>query len=178
MDREEIRSLKKEERSKINSVKRGNFNQAIQNKLLELLQPYQKVGIYLNLPNEVDTLSILPKLLEEKDVVASSKCFENNLQFYQIHKVSELSEGCFSILEPLEKTLVSKEELEVILVPLIAFDQNRNRLGFGKGYYDRYLTGFAGKTIGLAYECQKVDNIPIEPWDIPLDSIITEKEIY
>ncbi len=75
--------------------------------------------------------------------------------------------------------------LELILMPLVAFDINGNRLGMGKGYYDRTLKFLRHRRhwrkprlVGIAYEFQKFEQLPHQPWDIPLDTIVTEKAIY
>lgn len=92
----------------------------------------------------------------------------------------------FGILEPDPKrnTLLPAKQLDVVFMPLVAFDESGGRLGMGGGFYDRTFEFLqqAGlnkpKLIGLAHEFQKVAHLPIEPWDVPLDGIITEKQIY
>lgn len=75
--------------------------------------------------------------------------------------------------------------LELILMPLVAFDTSGNRLGMGKGYYDRTLNFLRHRhhwhkprLVGIAYEFQKFEHLPLQPWDIPLDAIVTEKAVY
>ena len=75
--------------------------------------------------------------------------------------------------------------LDLILMPLVAFDANGNRLGMGKGYYDRTLKFLRHRCswrkprlVGIAYEFQRIDTLPFQPWDIPLDAIVTEKTVY
>ena len=85
----------------------------------------------------------------------------------------------FGILEPTGPT-VDATRLDVVLVPLVAVDHRGNRLGFGAGYYDRTFSALAGGTrparpllIGLAYDEQVVDTLPAQPWDVPLDALLT-----
>ena len=80
--------------------------------------------------------------------------------------------------EPHSSLPVDKTDLDIILVPCVAFDEKKYRLGHGGGYYDRYLKDFHGLKIGIAYELQKVKEVPTEEHDVPLDLIITEKKIY
>ena len=88
-----------------------------------------------------------------------------------------LIEGKYSIFEPSEKSQILTPD--IIIVPLLAFDENKNRLGYGGGYYDRTLALYPNaKKIGLAYEAQKFEYIPSEKYDIKLDTIITEEKIY
>jgi 5-formyltetrahydrofolate cyclo-ligase len=85
----------------------------------------------------------------------------------------------FGILEPQDVARVSVDALDVLLVPLVGVDRSGNRLGMGGGYYDRTL-GSASKCpylMGIAHHCQLVDQLPIQPWDIPLDMLITEKTV-
>ena len=71
------------------------------------------------------------------------------------------------------------KQLDVVIVPLLAFDRQGNRIGMGGGYYDRFLKKYpAALKIGLAFELQKIENIPVEPHDVPLDAIITEDGTY
>lgn len=78
-----------------------------------------------------------------------------------------------------EPTIVAPQDLDLMLVPLVGFDYQGNRLGMGGGFYDRYLSRCPTSItkVGLAYACQEVDNLPTEPWDIPLDFIITENSL-
>ena len=90
--------------------------------------------------------------------------------------------GAFGIQEPDPETgeILAPEEIDLIICPCVAFDLRCYRLGMGGGYYDRFLSklGHAVKTWGVAFEVQKADRIPIEPWDIPLRQVITESRIY
>jgi 5-formyltetrahydrofolate cyclo-ligase len=91
----------------------------------------------------------------------------------------------FGILEPkLDQTLVKPvKELDLICTPLVAFDSHGHRLGMGGGYYDRTLahwfkTGEGAQPMGLAHDCQHVEQLPTEAWDIPLPKIITPSQIW
>ena len=90
--------------------------------------------------------------------------------------------GAFEIPEPDPETgeILSPKEIDLIICPCVAFDLKCYRLGMGGGYYDRFLSelGNEVKTWGVAFEVQKVEQIPIEPWDIPLRQVITESRIY
>ena len=90
--------------------------------------------------------------------------------------------GAFGIPEPDPETgeILAPEEIDIIICPCVAFDLQCYRLGMGGGYYDRFLSelGNEVKTWGVAFEVQKVEQIPIEPWDIPLRQVITEDRIY
>ncbi len=91
---------------------------------------------------------------------------------------SQFRAGYKGIREPRETSpLVRKEDILVCLVPLLAFDEAGGRLGHGKGYYDRFLSGFSGLKVGLGFECQRAAALPLEPHDHKLDLMVTEARI-
>lgn len=131
----------------------------------------KKIGIYLSYRNEVDTWQIVDKYLNKKEIyvpVVDGK--EMNFVLFD----NKLEKNKYQIYEPINKQVVDKEELDLIIVPLVGFDKDNYRLGYGGGYYDRYLTSYTGYTIGLAYSFQFIDNYQKENFDIPLDQIITD----
>ena len=87
-------------------------------------------------------------------------------------------EGAYHIQEPAGGRKIDPQDLDIILVPLVAFDEQKHRLGHGKGYYDRFLKQTKALKIGIAYECQKSKNITVTDDDVSLDLIITEEKIY
>ncbi|AJC50376.1 5,10-methenyltetrahydrofolate synthetase [Coxiella endosymbiont of Amblyomma americanum] len=110
---------------------------------------------------------------------------ERRLKFYSYLKNS-LIKNRFNIEEPdiSQEKCISLSNLDLIFLPLLAFDMKGNRLGRGGGYYDQTLESLKNRNlkkpvlVGIAYEFQKIDTIPIEKWDIPLDLVITEQKIY
>ena len=111
----------------------------------------------------------------------------NGLWFAPYDKGDSLSGNCFGIPEPSlnHNSIIMPWALDMVFVPLVAFDENGNRLGMGGGYYDRTFAfkrqriHWKGpKLIGLAHDFQRVDRLSNQPWDIPLDAVITEQRIY
>jgi 5-formyltetrahydrofolate cyclo-ligase len=107
---------------------------------------------------------------------------EGLLQFGTYQANTPLIKNKYEIDEPQTTQFLPAPQLDAVLLPLVAFDNQGNRLGMGKGYYDKT---FAFKTkgtppilIGVAHDCQKADNIPTDSWDISLDFILTESGIY
>ena len=93
--------------------------------------------------------------------------------------LENFEKGHFGILEPGEKCpVVSRDDIRACFVPLVAFDLRGGRLGNGKGYYDRYLEGYMGKKIGVAFEWQKSELIPMAANDVRLDCVVTESSYY
>ena len=107
----------------------------------------------------------------------------NHMAFYMYQHNDSLKRNKFNIAEPVieQRQPVAKTRLDMMVVPLVAFDSRGNRLGMGKGYYDRYLQDGQHSsvvTLGLAYDLQHVDHLPAEPWDVRLDYIVTESRMY
>ncbi len=90
----------------------------------------------------------------------------------------DFEKGAYGIEEPQGGIYVSPESFDVILVPLVAFDERKNRLGHGKGYYDRYLKKTFGLKVGIAFEAQKRDSVTTDENDVKLDLIVTEEKVY
>lgn len=133
---------------------------------------------YVSYNSEADTIEIIRRLLDEKRLVCVPRVCGDTMDFYRIHSTDDLTEGYKGILEPAEECeLYIPENGDVILVPGSAFDRNLYRIGYGKGYYDRYLSKYDRLySIGLAYGFQVYDKIPVDEWDYSLDIIITDKE--
>jgi 5-formyltetrahydrofolate cyclo-ligase len=128
---------------------------------------------------EIDDLDILD-LLEKKNFKVSLPIIkkDNQMNFYSWSRSDPLRVNKFGIPEPVSSKIFYPD---ILLVPLVAYDDNLNRLGYGGGYYDRYIEKLE-KTkkvikIGLAFSFQKISSIPIDQYDKRLDFIITEKEI-
>lgn len=138
------------------------------------------VMVYLNAFNEPDTLNIINYLISEniKIVVPISNTENNTLSLSYITDMDNLKKGAYGIYEPIIVNQAFVDEIDIALIPGIAFSKNGDRLGFGKGYYDKFLLDFKGIKIGLCYDFQICDEIPVSSHDIKMDAIITEKRIY
>jgi len=91
--------------------------------------------------------------------------------------MDDMKKGAYGILEPKTVRKADENNIDVILVPGLAFDRNGGRMGFGKGYYDRLLESSKAVKIGLCYDFQILEKIPTESHDVPMNFVITEKEI-
>lgn len=132
--------------------------------------------LYHSLPDELSTHAFLKKWAEKKNFYLP-RVNGVNLEILP-YDCSRLELGSFHIEEPVGNDLVDPEILELIVTPGVAFDANGNRLGRGKGYYDRLLSATKATKIGVAYHFQMVDSLPAEPHDIPVDIVITDKAMY
>jgi len=136
------------------------------------------VYCYVDYRREVGTRSIIKQAWKLGKKVAVPKVNDSEMEFYYIQCLDDLQEGYKGIPEPKPIDLAMDDKVLVIM-PGAAFDTKCNRIGYGKGYYDKYLRAHLNyKTIAIAFELQMVDEIPIEPYDICPNMIITEEKNY
>lgn len=129
--------------------------------------------------NEVDTHEMIRLLLKHKKhvVVPIADKATKLLRHSELFSLSELVGGPYGILEPRMYRPVPVENIQVIIVPALAVDKKGNRLGFGAGFYDRFLQGLQLPVVTLAYDFQVVPEVPKESTDVPVSFIVTENEI-
>lgn len=141
---------------------------------------FQKAGsilFFAPLPDEPDLWPLLNEMLTGKKMVALP-CFDENEGIYQARHITdihvEILSGKFGIREPAPTCVaIPLADLDMVLVPGVAFDLNGHRLGRGKGYYDRLLQDFAGAKIGIAFDEQIVEGVPLENNDVKMDWVLT-----
>lgn len=146
------------------------------------LKEYTECNIlfaFVSMPIEINTYPILEKALADGKTLALPKCRENQpvMDFYEINSLDQLKEGKYSIMEPNTEVCnnISDYSNGLCLVPGLSFDLYGYRLGFGKGYYDRFLDQFGGTTVGLCYSRCIEQKLPHGIFDKAVDIIITEK---
>jgi len=141
----------------------------------------KNIAFYVSVNHEVDTHNIIKELLTKKTIIVPYLVKNNPiLQLSEIYNFNDLEPKSFGILEPKEYFIkqFDPKKIDMIIIPAIVFDLTGHRIGYGYGYYDRFLRTLDNvKKIGLAYKLQIVDKIPEEQHDIPVDVIITEDKI-
>lgn len=130
------------------------------------------VALYASLPDEVISDELIALLAAEKRVVLPRVAGED-MDFYP-YEPSQMEVGAFGITEPQGEGAIDPTEIDVIIVPGVAFTTNGKRCGRGKGYYDKYLSreGFRATKMGICYAEQLAEDIPNEPHDIVMDCVI------
>ena len=132
------------------------------------------IAIYSSLPDEVNTTMIINMCILLGKKICFPKIKDNNMEFYYINDTDELVPGTLNILEPSTNELVDIKDIDLMIVPGVCFDKNNNRLGYGKGYYDKYLSRkHYFKKVALAFSETIVDELPVTDNDIVMDEIIT-----
>lgn len=143
-----------------------------------------RLAAYIAANNELDPRPIIKNAWDAgKRVYLPVICEDNSLKFAPYHTRSLLQKNRYRIPEPVcpPEELLAAADLDLITVPLVVFDTNCRRIGMGAGYYDRTLAGLNSRKpvkIGLAYDFQRVDAIQAQPWDIPMDLIVTDRRLY
>lgn len=138
---------------------------------------------YLDARNEVKTEGIIRQAWAEGKHVAVPVCVPqtHTLLVSEIMSFEELRDGFYGIKEPMEEYMrpVSPGQLDLIIVPAVAYDKKGYRIGYGGGYYDRFLSSLDKDiaTIGIAFDVQIIDKVPVQPFDISVDMVITESGI-
>ena len=160
-----------------------DFQSNILNNIKPLIEEIENeyIGTYISFRDELDTKKLNQYLLErELNLALPAIDFQTKeINFFMYHKNTELIENKFSILEPKNKDKVIFPK--IILIPLLGYSKSGFRLGYGGGYYDKYLSknGIGDvKKIGIAFSFQEVEEIPVEDHDERLDWILTEKHLY
>ena len=171
-------------RDSLTTAELALWGHLIQERVLHF-SPYlvsRSVALYSPVGNEVATEEIRDHALKVRKKLFYPKLGRGeNLALVQVESASELKPGRYGILEPTGEKIITKEGQErlVVFVPGLAFDLQGNRLGRGKGWYDRVLEllGKGSRLIALAYEFQIVEQVPTERWDRKVHHIITERRI-
>ena len=143
----------------------------------ELFRQASCIALYNAIPEEVQTAAFLEKWFVKKRLLLPL-VVGDDLRLLPYKGIDSLKPGAFGILEPVDQeTTIPEADIDLIIVPGVAFDRQLNRMGRGKGYYDRLLSTLQAPKIGICFDFQLQEMIPVEPFDKKMDMIITEKEI-
>jgi len=190
--RAEIRRQIRLKRQQQSATDQQHASQAIVDNLAnsQLFRNSQRIAGFLSNDGEPDLTALMQLAWQQRKrwhlpIIGLPNI--NHLWFAPYKKNDPLVSNRFGIGEPdtpLHETTRSYG-LDLVLMPLVAFDGEGNRLGMGKGYYDRTLKFLRlrrhwhkPRLVGIAYELQKFEQLPFQPWDIPLDAVVTEKSVY
>lgn len=155
-----------------------------------MAQPeYEAAGtvmFYVDVRAEVRTRFVLESVLESNKRIVIPFCVDGELELFLLEDMSELELGMYQILEPRDELRavadkrVAVEELDLIMVPGVAFDPRGARAGHGKGYYDKLLQHARPDTplVAIAFDCQIFDEVPVQSHDVYMDKVITQSRVF
>ncbi|HAE70416.1 MAG TPA: 5-formyltetrahydrofolate cyclo-ligase [Gammaproteobacteria bacterium] len=173
------------QRRLISSSDREKFAKQLLSQIQKLanFQHGQKIALYLPNDGEIDTKYIQNFLKNRGFSIYLPILVGKSLKFAKVGK--NFRKNRFGINEPISTQILNANQLNTLFMPLVGFDQFKNRIGMGGGFYDRTLSfkkrqqGYKNpKLYGLAFDCQEVAKLNTKPWDVPLDAVVTPTTIY
>lgn len=138
----------------------------------DIFMSSNNVMLFASLPDEIPTHSVIERWAQEKNVFLPRVKGEE-LEIIK-YEPNSLQQGSYDIMEPMGVQTFDPSALDLVIVPGVAFDHHGNRLGHGKGFYDRFLGHTRATTIAVCFDCQLVDFIPTEPHDLPAQHVVTK----
>ena len=179
------RETAKRNRANMTAAQRAAASRIISDRFLNsrYFLSSQSVGCYLASPFEVDTAAIIERAWRAKKRIFVPVVHSNGLMsFCNLRRDTNLVRNRFGLWEPENTAPMPAKLLDVVVTPTVAIDRQGNRIGMGGGYYDRAFEFLRNRTnwyrpklVGLAFECQKIEKITPNPWDIPLSCVLTER---
>ncbi len=181
MNKIELRGIYSHKRKCISAEQKSNYDRRLLDNIIssEILNRFEKVLCYVSVKNEPDTRKLIEFLLSSGKSVYIPYCKEKNMLFYRINGIDELVDGAFGIptVDISDKIPLKNFDDCVCIVPAISFDAEGNRLGYGGGFYDRFLNGKDFLKVGITYEVCLAPELPHEDFDVAVDAVITEQKI-
>jgi len=183
-NKKDIRKFILEQREKIDDNIRSEWDKNIFDLFInsELYKKAKVIFVFVSFKSEVNTHQIIETALKDSKTIYVPKIQlkEKGMEIFEINSLEQLKLGYFNILEPQEGCLSAPmDSIDLILMPGVAFDRRGGRVGYGKGFYDRFLRNMIKTVnkIALAYDLQILDKVPMDEFDVRIDGIITNKEI-
>ena len=179
-----LRQLLRQKRLDTNPSDRVKFGKQLLPQLQKIanFKNDQKIGLYLSNNGEIDPIYI-QNFLKKQEISTYLPIIDGkSLKFAKIGE--NFRKNRFGIKEPISTDIINADQLDILFMPLVGFDKDKNRIGMGGGFYDRTLAfkkqqkmAKNPKLIGLAFDCQQVEQLEVQEWDVPLDVIITPSQI-
>lgn len=184
MDKSELRKSMMNKRDSMPASIRLGHSKIIMDKLrhLSIYKDARLIFVYVSFRSEVETHSFINQALLDGKRIAVPLTITNGklLLPCEITSLEELTVGTWGILEPDKDNIreIDYKEIDLALVPGLAFDPFGNRLGYGAGYYDRFLPNLRNSSVlvGMGFDFQLIDQVQAGPFDVPMDSILTNEE--
>lgn len=175
MDKKELRRAIREQKRAMTEEEIGFRSQRLGEMFLATAAYQNAKTIYGYLPynQEVRTVPILQRALDDGKQVAVPKIYGDTMRFLYLTDLSQVEKNAMGIPEPIADEPVAEDETALVLMPGVAFTKTGDRMGYGGGFYDRFLSAEPNHpTIALCYDFQIVESLPTEEFDIPVDLVI------
>ena len=180
-DKRELRKIMRSKRNQLLTEQKEKYDKVIFDKVISnpMYLNAKVLFVYVSYENEVNTHEIINHSLLSGKIVCVPKVISNDMGMaaIEIKNFNELTPGAYGILEPSSHKgiVIAPEKIDMTILPGLAFDKLGGRLGYGGGFYDRYLSATRNDSnkIALGYNFQLVDKVPTEDFDIPIDDVIT-----
>lgn len=184
MTKKITRNAMREQLTSLDEVTYNNYSKQIEDQFLRQVEASDAstIGITISSFPEVDTWGIIKQLWSMGKNVVVPKCspVDRSMIFYRIQSFDQLERVYMHLLEPnpfLTKA-ISPQEIDILVVPGIVYSEKGFRIGYGGGYYDRFLMNYKGDTLSLAFDIQVVKYVENDVFDLPVDKIITPNETF
>lgn len=186
LSKEELRKIVAERKQAIADTQEMSCKVTDNFMLLSQLETCNTIMTYVDFGKEVRTVPLISGLLRQGKQIVVPYCEDGEIQLFLLKNLSQLAPGYFGILEPkielrrLSEYRIRPEELQMIIVPGVAFDSKGGRVGRGKGFYDRFLAKTLESTlkIGFAFDFQIFEQVPMSEYDHFLNIVVSENNIY
>lgn len=171
-------------RKEVSSIKKKYTLEELHERSLEVLSIVEISGVFQNAKNifiynsmedEVQTFDFIHKWAKEKNFYLPV-VIDDDIVFRSCTSSVQFKESNFGIMEPVGDNFTEYKKVDLIIIPGVAFDRKKNRMGRGRGYYDRFLKNIKAPKMGICFDFQLFDEIPAEPYDIQMDFVISENE--
>ena len=179
MDKKDIRKTLKAKRKNISKEKKIIYDKAISKAITasNYFKNAEQVLVFSSTDDEFDTSYIIERCRNEEKSIFYPVCTDSNgnMKFFKVNSKDDLSVGMYGISEPKPYCKEYKpKENDIIIVPCLSVDKNGYRIGYGKGYYDRFLKNFNGVSICPCHEEMLTDTLPTDEYDIKVNIIVTQ----
>ena len=175
MNKKELRKAIRERKRAMTELEIQQKSEALCRLFLESVEYRNARSIYGYLPynQEVRTVPMLEQALRDGKRVAVPKCYEDEMRFIWMEDLSQVEKGYAGIPEPVADEPVADDETALVLMPGMAFDPQGHRIGYGGGFYDKFLAREVNHpTLALCYDFQMVEYLETEEFDIPVDKVL------
>lgn len=165
------------------SVERRRQAEAVRRRLRDLpeVSAAQRVMAFLSMDDELDTSAIIEDGIAAGRAVYAPRTLTRDRRMIpvRLRSLADAREGAYGIAEPEGEETCAPEDLDLVFVPALAYDRAGRRLGRGAGYYDRFMAspGFHALRMGIGYDCQLIDCVPTEGHDLPVQVVVTAREV-